>query len=264
MIKNIQSFFSKIKTFKNQIFLIIIITCKYLCKHVRLLIVMLLIAAIIFLLSLFCIHTHKKLNKTRSELRHIQIVLDSFKVADHERAMMQKTLLVTYPVLSECEAKYYSYIFQDFSRKYKIDWCIYPAKIRIESNFNPTLISGKKAKGMCQLMEGTAREQADKLNITYISGVTEWNEIPNMVMGCNYLSEGIKDSGIEFGLRRYYSGNGKNKTDIVTDYYNTVFWEYQKIKLKYQKISEEEQKRLRVSDEYQKIRYIYKGVLSDE
>lgn len=173
------------------------------------------------------------------ELIKAKAVVDSFKTEDRDLAIMQKTLLTTYySSLSKYEAKYYSYIFRDFAKKYKTDWCIYPAKICIESNFNPGLISKRGARGICQLMEGTAKEQAGKLGIKYVKGITEWRLLDNIIMGCNYLSEGIRDSGLDYGLRRYNSGH-RNMSKEVTDYVDTVMIEYKKVGYVYNSIKEE-------------------------
>ena len=63
---------------------------------------------------------------------------------------MQKALIISYG-LSKYESKYYSYIFDDFSSKYKIPWEAYAALIRIESNYRTDLQSKDGASGIAQI-----------------------------------------------------------------------------------------------------------------
>jgi len=50
----------------------------------------------------------------------------------------------------------YDSLIAEFSRKYQVDFALIKAIIRAESGFNPTAISRKGAKGLMQLMPGTA------------------------------------------------------------------------------------------------------------
>jgi len=147
---------------------------------------------------------------------------------DNRIRFMEKTLIIHYK-LSWYEAHYYSIIFDDFSCKYNIPWQIYPAMIRVESNFNSTVKSDKGAKGLTQVMESTAKEIAGKLNIPYDIR-TLWNEILNLAIGLTYLSEGIKELGLEDGINRYIGGPGFNKgRKDIGDYRTTIRWEYDRL-----------------------------------
>lgn len=153
---------------------------------------------------------------------------------------IEKTLLVTYDNLSQPEAHYYAIVFNDFSNTYNIPWEIYPAIIRIESNFDVTAHSEKGAKGLTQVIESTGVRIATKLNIPYEKDKTLWNDILNMTIGFTYLSEAIQEKGLEDGVKAYIGGLGfqKGRKDI-------------------------RQYRTTVDAEYKKIQYIYKGVVNE-
>jgi len=52
----------------------------------------------------------------------------------------------------------YDYYVRQAARRYGLDPCIVHSIIRQESNYNPRAVSAKGARGLMQLMPGTARE----------------------------------------------------------------------------------------------------------
>lgn len=175
------------------------------------------------------------------------------KVHEYEKGKikldnMQKTLEVIYN-LTPFEARYYSIICNDFSEKYKLPWEVYPALIRIESNFNSGIMSKEHAKGMTQVLETTGRVQAGKLGIPYNDG-TLWNCVLNMVIGFDYFSEGYvekkdslsKEEALKHAMKRYCGGPGYANSNpdakIYVKEYKTTLW-----------------------DEYLKVSYVYKGIM---
>jgi soluble lytic murein transglycosylase-like protein len=177
--------------------------------------------------------------------------LQAYKVKELRLENMQKAVMVSYN-LTPYEARYYSYIFDDFSQKYNMPWESYPALIRIESNFNSGVMSKDRAKGMTQVIEETAKRQADKLNIPYNDG-TLWNCVLNMVIGFDYFSEGFvekvdsmpRDSALKHAMKRYCGGPGYAKSNpearVYVKEYKTTVW-----------------------DEYQRVSYVYKGIMYDQ
>jgi soluble lytic murein transglycosylase len=152
---------------------------------------------------------------------------------------MAKTLMVVYGI-SKWEAHYYSIVFNDFSENYGIPWEIYPAIIRIESNFKPTLVSNKQARGLMQVLNSTAAEECKFLEIEYVEGHTLWNEVCNLAIGCNYLSRMIKKKGLDGGVRCYLGGpgataintadsSGAQKAQYVSEYKTSVWKEYKEL-----------------------------------
>lgn len=160
------------------------------------------------------------------KLKEAQPLIDRVSRIKH----MEQTLIVHYK-LSWYEAHYYSIIMDDFSQKYGIPWQVYAAVVRIESNFDPTLLSKKGARGMTQVIESTGRDVAGRLGIDFKSKKTLWNEIPNMVIGFTYLSEAIQEKGLEDGIRTYIGGPGFNKTSkLIGDYKTSVKWEFERLR----------------------------------
>lgn len=162
---------------------------------------------------------------------------------------MEKAMKVIYNI-SDFEAHYYAIIFEDFSKKDGVPWEIYASLIRIESNFNPTIMSPAKCKGLAQVSEGTAKQICNKLGITYTEA-TLWNEVLNLVIGLTYFDEGFieanklsKDDQIQHAIKRYCGGPGYSKINdnakIYVGEYKTTVWQ-----------------------EYIRLSYIYKGILYD-
>jgi hypothetical protein len=171
------------------------------------------------------------------------VVEDSLALSLKEREIkiknMKQALLICYDI-SEYEAHYYSIIYDDFSKKYGIPWEIYPATIRIESNFGVASKSNKGAKGIAQVMDSTAAPIAKKLGIDYDDN-TLWNDILCQIIGFTYLSEAIKKTNIEDGLRTYFGGPGFDKGRKDIGQYRTT-----------------------VEREYKVLQYVYKGVMAEK
>jgi len=204
----------------------------------------LLIAGVIVVIGLCIYSTTIKniaLNSKLTEYKNKEIRLEN----------MQKTILVCYN-LTPYEARYYSFIFDDFSQKYNIPWEAFPALVRIESNFNAGVMSKERAKGMTQVVEATGRSQAQKLGIPFNDG-TLWNCVLNMVIGFDFFSEGYTekietmhgDSALKHAMKRYCGGPGYATINpdarLYVKEYKTTVW-----------------------DEYQRVKYIYKGIMYDQ
>ena len=163
---------------------------------------------------------------------------------------MQKTVQVLYN-LTPYEARYYCFIFYDFSEKYKLPWEVYPALVKIESCFKSGVMSKQKAKGMTQVLECTGKSQAEKLGIPFDES-TLWNCVLNMVIGFNFFSEGYAESAdsnsqevaLKHAMKRYCGGPGYSKINdsakIYVSNYKSGLW-----------------------DEYLKVSYVYKGICYD-
>lgn len=157
---------------------------------------------------------------------------------EHDRRIndMTRTLMIAYS-LSKWEAHYYAIIFDDFSEQFNIPWEIYPAIVRIESNFKCNIGSPKGAKGMMQVLESTGAPMAEKYEIEYVENQTLWNTVLNLVLGCGYLSQNIKEKGLEGGVKSYLGGpdfaktakNNPNANQYIGEYRSTVWKEYLKL-----------------------------------
>lgn len=207
------------------------------------------IVAIVFGYVIFEISSTK--NNTSIVLqRQIEVLKkqeEACVFTDNRIKTMQKTLMVAYG-LSRWEAHYYAIIFNDFSVNYQIPWEIYPAIVRIESNFKGTLVSNKGAKGMMQLLEPTAKMTAAELDIEYTEGQTIWNDLLNIVFGCQYLSKNIKQLGLEGGVKSYLGGINYVKVIKANEEANRYVAEY----------------KTTVWKEYKQLVYVYRGILGEQ
>lgn len=193
--------------------------------------------------------TDVELINLENEVKHLRKLKEKEIRIDN----MTKTLLIHYNHLSKFEAYYYSIIIDDFVEEYGIPWEIYPALIRIESNFATGLRSKKHAKGIAQVLETTAESIANELNIEYESSKTVWNDLLNLIIGWKYLSDNIlqlqqndstclkiNDDCLGKGLKIYNGGPGFKKGHKAIGQYRTTVWE-----------------------EYQRLIYIGKGVVKE-
>ena len=92
----------------------------------------------------------------------------------------EKILTYLYP------KKFEVYVYQ-YSEELKIDPLLTFAIIKTESNFNEKIESKSGAIGLMQLMENTAKEQAEKLKIEYTKEVL-YNPAMNLKLGLNYFN----------------------------------------------------------------------------
>ena len=106
------------------------------------------------------------------------------------------------------DGKQYDWLIREMASKYKVDFDLVRAVIKAESGFNPLAISPKGAKGIMQLMPGTAQDMAvcnvfsprdnieggvkylrrllNMFNNNLRLAVAAYNAGENAVIGCNY------------------------------------------------------------------------------
>jgi hypothetical protein len=168
---------------------------------------------------------------------------DKYYNGEKRLESMSKTLQIAYQ-LHHLESKYYAYIYADFAHRHGVPWEVFPATVQIESGFDPTLKSSRNAKGMVQLLEGTAKEVAKDIGLPYRESKTLWNDVHNMILGFTYLSEAVKAGNLKEGVSTYVGGPGYPKASPknakYVRYYRRTIWK-----------------------EYDRLCYIYKGVLSE-
>jgi hypothetical protein len=190
------------------------------------------------------------LNNRKTELCKLHDSLNKYTGIETKLKNMAKAMIVCFD-LSEYEARYYAVIFNDMSIKDSIpEWEIFPATVYVESRFVPNLKSNKGAEGLMQLLDSTAMEQAKILNIQYNKHTIN-NQFLNVVMGCNYLAEGIKRDGIENAAKYYIAGpkyaSRRDTTKAYMDEYDI------EVMRKFHELQHE----------YVKLCYVYKGVISE-
>jgi hypothetical protein len=221
----------------------------------KVIIVLGILGAVLFLSLSFSILAgticKKEYRKIVKLIKEIEYLKGEKKARDQRIDMMEKTMVLVYNNLSAYEAHYYSIIYDDFYQKDSVPWEAYASLARIESNFNPTVMSSARCKGIYQLKDSTAKGVAKKLDIAY-NETTLWNEFLNTVLGLTYFGEGFKEKkdslGVEEALKhamkRYCGGpayqiqNPESRRYVGE--YKTSLWQ-----------------------EYTRLSYVYKGMLYD-
>ena len=113
-----------------------------------------------------------------------------------------KILKQFYPI------KYSEYV-EKYSKEYDIDPLLIYSIIKAESNFNEKAVSSSNAKGLMQLMDSTAIEISNNLNIMY-----ETNNIfdveKNILIGIRYYYELLQtyNNNMLLALAAYNAGIG--------------------------------------------------------
>lgn len=132
-------------------------------------------------------------------------------VVSKEPTRIANTLLSTYPYLKMWGPDvlyYWSCIIYDQCQRYGMPWELVVAKINCESGFNPKAISEMNAKGIAQMLDSTGAMTARELGITFVPGVTLYNDVSAMIMGIRYLYKGYKSENYDEDntFKCYYGG----------------------------------------------------------
>ena len=127
----------------------------------------------------------------------------------------EKILRYFYPI------RYEEYVYK-YSEEYNVDPMLTLAIIKSESNLEEKCVSRSGAIGLMQLMEKTAKEQAQKINIEY-NAQTLYNPEENIKIGLSYFSYLYKYFNENYILAAiaYNAGIGNTekwiKEEIITD-----------------------------------------------
>jgi soluble lytic murein transglycosylase len=89
-------------------------------------------------------------------------------------------------------------------------WSLANGITRQESSFNPYAVSHAGARGMMQLMTGTAREQAGKMGVGYDSYRLITDPSYNVMLGSSYFQRmlNIWDGSVPLAVASYNAGSG--------------------------------------------------------
>ncbi|MFA6549690.1 MAG: transglycosylase SLT domain-containing protein, partial [Candidatus Margulisiibacteriota bacterium] len=101
----------------------------------------------------------------------------SLRNLNNQPELIYKTLHIAYPNVPEHKMRHYSLMINDYASQFNLSWSLIAATIWIESQFDPTLKSPQNAKGLMQLLENTALDQALKTGIKYYEDKTVWDDI---------------------------------------------------------------------------------------
>ena len=101
--------------------------------------------------------------------------------------ILYKTLNIEERILRQLyPIKFEEYVYK-YSEELDIDPRLTFAIIKTESNFRQDVVSKSGAIGLMQLMESTAKEQANKLNIEYSKEIL-YNAEGNLKIGLSYFN----------------------------------------------------------------------------
>lgn len=120
----------------------------------------------------------------------------------------------------------YDSIFEKASKTYGVDKSLLLGVAKTESNFNKNAVSSVGAKGIMQLMDGTAKSL----------GVTDsFNPEQNIMGGAKYLSQLLNqfNGNTDSALASYFAGSGNVKkygAKKYSSYYNKVYKNQAEIK----------------------------------
>ena len=110
------------------------------------------------------------------------------------------------------KVEYSEYVYK-YAEEYNVDPLMIFAIIKAESNFNPNVVSSSGAVGLMQLMDGTAEELCNKMDIFYVKKVSLYNPELNIQLGTKYFSDLMKeyDNNYLLALTAYNAGIGNVK-----------------------------------------------------
>lgn len=117
------------------------------------------------------------------------------------------------PMLKILYPRKYSDIVEEYAKKYEVEDNLIYAVIKAESNFNEKAVSNKKAIGLMQIMEKTAKEIATTCDIEINENDNAREKIAevqnNINIGTKYLSNLLeKYNNIEVAIAAYNAGTG--------------------------------------------------------
>lgn len=128
-------------------------------------------------------------------------------------AILFKVFKIQNIVVKKIYPKEYSEYVYKYSEEYNIDPLLTFAIIKAESNFNPNVVSSSNAIGLMQLMDATAEEIANKLDILYVKKASLYNPELNIQLGTKYFSDLMReyDGNHLLALTAYNAGIGNVK-----------------------------------------------------
>jgi soluble lytic murein transglycosylase-like protein len=120
------------------------------------------------------------------------------------------------PIRYAKDSNRFDHLISEFSGKYQVDFALIKAMIRAESGFNPYAVSRKGAKGLMQLMPGTAL----RMNV-----VDVYNPKQNIDGGVRYVKYllSLFNNDLRLSLAAYNAGeNLVSELRTIPPYRETV------------------------------------------
>ena len=113
-------------------------------------------------------------------------------------------------ILTKIYPKKYSEFVYEYAEEYNVDPLLIFAIIKAESNFNPNVVSSSGAIGLMQLMDATAKETAQKLNLEFVQKSSLYNPELNIRLGTKYFTVLLNkyNDNLQLALTAYNAGIG--------------------------------------------------------
>ena len=113
-------------------------------------------------------------------------------------------------VLKKLYPTHYAKYVYLYAEEYEVDPLLVFAIIKAESNFDPNVVSSSEAIGLMQLMDATAEELAQKMDITFMRKSSLYDPELNIQLGTKYFSNLVKEykGNILLALTAYNAGIG--------------------------------------------------------
>lgn len=105
----------------------------------------------------------------------------------------------------------YTTFVENYAKEYEVDPLLIFAIIKAESNFEPEAKSKSEAKGLMQLMENTALEIANQIEVKEIEEQDLYNPQINIQLGTCYFAILLKQyhQNVGLALAAYNAGMGR-------------------------------------------------------
>jgi len=150
--------------------------------------------------------TKERIEKILAKNR--ETVLKIAKIVIFTALILITTIIIRNLILKIIYPQKYSEYVEKYAEENQIEKELIYAMIKAESNFKQDAVSGKKAYGLMQIIESTANEVAEELELE-ITKEELLNPETNICLGTKYFANLLKKYGnIELALTAYNAGIG--------------------------------------------------------
>lgn len=113
-------------------------------------------------------------------------------------------------IMKKIYPQHYAQYINQYAKECEVDPLLIFAIVKVESNFNPNATSKSEAKGLMQLMDNTAKEVANKIEIVDASNLNLYEPETCIKLGTYYFASLTKQyENIGIALAAYNAGMGR-------------------------------------------------------